>query len=162
MLGALSQILFFSSIRNIYICQYASQIGANSQTMTVAQRLQQLESRQQSQSPAGPLPPRPTNKPLGPPPEKALPLPPRPPPKDNIIVQKQPIAAPAPAPNPTPIAAANGASDTNNAVTTSRKREPRDRRNAQRDAEVVERLKAICTDADPTKLYRNMVKIGQG
>ncbi|RUS14059.1 hypothetical protein BC937DRAFT_94410 [Endogone sp. FLAS-F59071] len=132
---------------------------ANSQTMTVAQRLQQLESRQQSQPPTGPLPPRPTNKPLGPPPEKALPLPPRPPPKDNITVQKQPIAATVPAPNPTPIATANGASDTSNAAAPARKR---DKRNPQRDAEVVERLKAICTDADPTKLYRNMVKIGQG
>jgi p21-activated kinase 1 len=30
------------------------------------------------------------------------------------------------------------------------------------DAEVVERLKTICTDADPTKLYRSLVKIGQG
>ncbi|RIB08918.1 kinase-like domain-containing protein [Gigaspora rosea] len=27
---------------------------------------------------------------------------------------------------------------------------------------VIERLKAICTDADQTKLYRNLVKIGQG
>ncbi|KAF9919807.1 signal transducing kinase of the PAK [Linnemannia zychae] len=28
--------------------------------------------------------------------------------------------------------------------------------------EVIRRLKAICTDADPTKLYRSLVKIGQG
>ncbi|KAK9701387.1 hypothetical protein K7432_011738 [Basidiobolus ranarum] len=28
--------------------------------------------------------------------------------------------------------------------------------------DVVSRLKAICTDADPTKLYKNLVKIGQG
>lgn len=28
--------------------------------------------------------------------------------------------------------------------------------------QVVARLKEICTDADPTKLYRNLVKIGQG
>lgn len=27
---------------------------------------------------------------------------------------------------------------------------------------VVQRLKEICTDADPTKLYRSLVKIGQG
>ena len=32
---------------------------------------------------------------------------------------------------------------------------------AEHDA-VVERLKEICTDADPTKLYRSLVKIGQG
>jgi len=40
-----------------------------------------------------------------------------------------------------------------------RRREPKHKKEA---ADVVERLKAICTDADPTKLYRNLVKIGQG
>ncbi|KAI9615203.1 hypothetical protein H4Q26_011745 [Puccinia striiformis f. sp. tritici PST-130] len=30
------------------------------------------------------------------------------------------------------------------------------------DLEIINRLKAICTDADPTKLYRNLIKIGQG
>ncbi|KAF9359524.1 signal transducing kinase of the PAK [Mortierella sp. NVP85] len=29
-------------------------------------------------------------------------------------------------------------------------------------ADIISRLKDICTDADPTKLYRNLVKIGQG
>ena len=28
--------------------------------------------------------------------------------------------------------------------------------------DIVKRLQAICTDADPTRLYRNLVKIGQG
>ncbi|GAA5844247.1 hypothetical protein JCM3766R1_000983 [Sporobolomyces carnicolor] len=40
-----------------------------------------------------------------------------------------------------------------------RRREPKHKKES---ADVVERLKAICTDADPTKLYRNLVKIGQG
>ncbi|GAA6003603.1 hypothetical protein JCM10207_003502 [Rhodosporidiobolus poonsookiae] len=40
-----------------------------------------------------------------------------------------------------------------------RRREPK---NKGKDSDIVERLKAICTDADPTKLYRNLVKIGQG
>ena len=31
-----------------------------------------------------------------------------------------------------------------------------------KDSDVVARLQAICTDADPTKLYRNLVKIGAG
>jgi len=31
-----------------------------------------------------------------------------------------------------------------------------------KDSEVIARLQAICTDADPTKLYRSLVKIGQG
>lgn len=39
---------------------------------------------------------------------------------------------------------------------------PRRREKAKENADVVARLKAICTDADPTKMYRNMVKIGQG
>lgn len=39
-----------------------------------------------------------------------------------------------------------------------RRREPK----KGNDPDIVERLKAICTDADPTKLYRNLVKIGQG
>ncbi|KAI8372830.1 kinase-like domain-containing protein [Radiomyces spectabilis] len=43
-----------------------------------------------------------------------------------------------------------------------RRREQRRQREAARDAEIIADLKAICTDADPTKLYRNMIKIGQG
>ncbi|CAG8573794.1 10973_t:CDS:10 [Diversispora eburnea] len=41
-----------------------------------------------------------------------------------------------------------------------RRRDPR--KGAKDNSDVIERLKAICTDADPTKLYRNLVKIGQG
>ncbi|GAA5888065.1 hypothetical protein JCM5296_005422 [Sporobolomyces johnsonii] len=41
-----------------------------------------------------------------------------------------------------------------------RRREPKKK---DKDAgDIVARLMAICTDADPTKLYRNLVKIGQG
>ncbi|GAA5841038.1 hypothetical protein JCM11251_006791 [Rhodosporidiobolus azoricus] len=40
-----------------------------------------------------------------------------------------------------------------------RRREPKKNKG---EGDIVERLKAICTDADPTKLYRNLVKIGQG
>ncbi|GAA6035668.1 hypothetical protein JCM8097_004961 [Rhodosporidiobolus ruineniae] len=40
-----------------------------------------------------------------------------------------------------------------------RRREPKKK---DKEGDIVERLKAICTDADPTKLYRNLVKIGQG
>ena len=32
----------------------------------------------------------------------------------------------------------------------------------EKEADIVARLKQICTDADPTKLYRNLVKIGAG
>ncbi|KAF8623807.1 hypothetical protein AX15_006186 [Amanita polypyramis BW_CC] len=43
-------------------------------------------------------------------------------------------------------------------VATPRKR-PKDK---TRDEDIIKRLQAICTDADPTKLYRSLVKIGQG
>lgn len=43
---------------------------------------------------------------------------------------------------------------------TPRRRETK--KNAMKDSDVVARLQAICTDADPTKLYRNLVKIGAG
>lgn len=39
---------------------------------------------------------------------------------------------------------------------------PRRRDKQKENQDVVARLQAICTDADPTKLYRNLVKIGQG
>ncbi|KZT38081.1 Pkinase-domain-containing protein [Sistotremastrum suecicum HHB10207 ss-3] len=39
---------------------------------------------------------------------------------------------------------------------------PRRRERKEKEVDIVKRLQAICTDADPTKLYRNLVKIGQG
>lgn len=46
------------------------------------------------------------------------------------------------------------------AVATPRRREKKVDRGKEED--IVRRLRQICTDADPTKLYRNLVKIGQG
>ena len=43
---------------------------------------------------------------------------------------------------------------------TPRRREKKG--DKEKDADIVNRLKQICTDADPTKLYRNLVKIGAG
>ncbi|KAF9519013.1 hypothetical protein BS47DRAFT_1370870 [Hydnum rufescens UP504] len=42
---------------------------------------------------------------------------------------------------------------------TPRRREKKDKGN---EIDIVKRLQAICTDADPTRLYRSLVKIGQG
>ena len=36
------------------------------------------------------------------------------------------------------------------------------KKNTVKDADVIAKLQAICTDADPTKLYRSLDKIGQG
>ncbi|KAI9477962.1 MAG: kinase-like domain-containing protein [Benjaminiella poitrasii] len=54
--------------------------------------------------------------------------------------------------------------DTNSSQDKARqlRREQRQQKEALKDAEILADLRAICTDADPTKLYRNMVKIGQG
>ena len=44
-------------------------------------------------------------------------------------------------------------------TTTQKKWEKEDK---ARNYDVIRRLQQICTDADPTKLYRNLVKIGSG
>lgn len=45
-------------------------------------------------------------------------------------------------------------------VATPRRREKKVDKGKEED--IVKRLQAICTDADPTRLYRSLVKIGQG
>ncbi|KAI0704255.1 kinase-like domain-containing protein [Cytidiella melzeri] len=45
-------------------------------------------------------------------------------------------------------------------VATPRRREKKG--DKDKEADIVKRLQAICTPADPTKLYRNLVKIGAG
>ncbi|KAG1074975.1 hypothetical protein G6F42_025659 [Rhizopus arrhizus] len=52
--------------------------------------------------------------------------------------------------------------DTQQDKTRQLRREQRQQKEALKDAQVIADLQAICTDADPTKLYRNMIKIGQG
>lgn len=54
------------------------------------------------------------------------------------------------------------ASKPSHAAPTAKLREKKVDKDAVSSQEVIRRLKAICTDADPTKLYRNLVKIGQG
>ena len=39
---------------------------------------------------------------------------------------------------------------------------PRRREKKEDDSDIIRRLQQICTDADPTRLYRNLVKIGAG
>ena len=48
---------------------------------------------------------------------------------------------------------------TTGATPRRRKRKKEDKAN---DADIVKRLQQICTDADPTWLYRNLVKVGHG
>jgi len=62
---------------------------------------------------------------------------------------------------PPPSAAASSLQKaaSNAGVATPRRREKKDK---AKDDDVIRRLQQICTDADPTKLYRNLVKIGAG
>jgi p21-activated kinase 1 len=46
-------------------------------------------------------------------------------------------------------------------IATPRRREKKEK-DKEKDIDIVKRLQQICTDADPTRLYRNLVKIGQG
>ncbi|OBZ73737.1 Serine/threonine-protein kinase SMU1 [Grifola frondosa] len=44
---------------------------------------------------------------------------------------------------------------------TPRRREKKEK-DKDKEADIVKRLQQICTDADPTRLYRNLIKIGAG
>lgn len=87
--------------------------------------------------------------PVSPPPPKV------PPPKPKKIPNHQGATAASPA------KPSHGGSS---AVGTGapKLREKKVEKDAVSSQEVIRRLQAICTDADPTKLYRNLIKIGQG
>jgi len=80
---------------------------------------------------------------------------PKPPPAqlDQPFRQAPPPPKPAAAPKPAPVEAKIAPEG------QARRREPRGKKSA---ADALARLQEICTDADPTKLYRNLVKVGQG
>ncbi|KAJ7504365.1 STE/STE20/PAKA protein kinase [Mycena galericulata] len=72
-----------------------------------------------------------------------------------------PLRTPAPrAPAPPSAAAASLAkAGATGATPRRREKKPADK---DKDGDIVRRLQQICTDADPTRLYRSLVKIGQG
>ncbi|KAG9027111.1 signal transducing kinase of the PAK [Tulasnella sp. JGI-2019a] len=72
---------------------------------------------------------------------------------------RQPPRPPAP-PSPAAASLAKHAQGGAPGAGGARRREKP--QNKVNDADVVKKLQAICTDADPTRLYRNLVKIGQG
>ncbi|KDR80742.1 hypothetical protein GALMADRAFT_222342 [Galerina marginata CBS 339.88] len=59
----------------------------------------------------------------------------------------------------TPSAAASSLAKVSGVATPRRREKKVDK---AKEEDIVKRLQAICTDADPTRLYRNLVKIGQG
>ncbi|KAJ6581520.1 kinase-like domain-containing protein [Mycena capillaripes] len=73
-----------------------------------------------------------------------------------------PLRTPAPRAAPQPSAAAASlakAGAVPGATPRRREKKPADK---DKDGDIVRRLQQICTDADPTRLYRSLVKIGQG
>ncbi|KAG5647809.1 hypothetical protein DXG03_007731 [Asterophora parasitica] len=73
--------------------------------------------------------------------------------KQNVPTNGGRAPPPPPSPAVASLAKASG-------VATPRRREKKADKGKEED--IVKRLKQICTDADPTRLYRNLVKIGQG
>ncbi|KAJ7334158.1 STE/STE20/PAKA protein kinase [Mycena albidolilacea] len=65
---------------------------------------------------------------------------------------------------PQPSAAAASLAKASAAAGASPTARPRQKKAADKDkdSDIVRRLQQICTDADPTRLYRSLVKIGQG
>ncbi|KAJ7623214.1 STE/STE20/PAKA protein kinase [Roridomyces roridus] len=60
---------------------------------------------------------------------------------------------------PSPAAASLAKAGATGATPRRREKKPADK---DKDSDIVRRLQQICTDADPTRLYRSLVKIGQG
>ncbi|CAG8701985.1 6796_t:CDS:10, partial [Cetraspora pellucida] len=92
-------------------------------------------------------------------PPKPAPKPPRPKESNNQVPPPPQTAPPTSKPSQQPATSASGPVVKPPPPNTQRRQQ---RKPAKDSIDVIERLKAICTDADPTKLYRNLVKIGQG
>ncbi|KAH9857356.1 Pkinase-domain-containing protein [Lenzites betulinus] len=67
-----------------------------------------------------------------------------------------------PASQPQPSAATASLQKAAAAGTATPRRREKKEKDKDKEADIVKRLQQICTDADPTKLYRNLVKIGAG
>jgi p21-activated kinase 1 len=76
----------------------------------------------------------------------------------NGAVAERPAPRPPTVPQQRSVAVASLAKA---AGATLRRREKKKEDKAN-DVDIISRLQQICTDADPTRLYRNLVKIGQG
>ncbi|KAF9354894.1 signal transducing kinase of the PAK [Mortierella sp. AD094] len=115
--------------------------------LTPAERKENLETIDTDSSPVTPVvPPSPSQAPRSPPP------------KPKKIPHHQSPAPVAPPPKPT----ATSPLAPQHTHQQPRRREKKPEKEAVSSQDVIRRLQAICTDADPTKLYRNLVKIGQG
>ena len=73
--------------------------------------------------------------------------------------ERPPPGGPAATGGPTPAVAKLQGQHAAGQATPRRREKKKDTANGE---DIVKRLQAICTDADPTRLYRNLAKIGQG
>ena len=73
--------------------------------------------------------------------------------------ERPPPGGPAATGGPTPAVAKLQGQHAAGQATPRRREKKKDTGNGE---DIVKRLQAICTDADPTRLYRNLAKIGQG
>ena len=81
--------------------------------------------------------------------------------RSQATVASNGTVAERPSPQPPTTPQQRSAAVASSAGATSRRREKK-REDKVYDDDIVRRLQQICTDADPTRLYRNLVKIGQG
>ncbi|KAJ7890513.1 STE/STE20/PAKA protein kinase [Mycena olivaceomarginata] len=104
---------------------------------------------------ASPPSPRPPTASVGSPPSKPSPGSS----SSDLPMRSQSTRAP-----PQPSAAAASLAKASAAAGASPTARPRQKKAADKDkdSDIVRRLQQICTDADPTRLYRSLVKIGQG
>ncbi|KAK7686261.1 hypothetical protein QCA50_010481 [Cerrena zonata] len=133
----------------------ASKISKSSEQLTRANTTRDRRSpgpgpQPHGQHGAGHLPPAPSghppSKPKSSPGSSAADLP------AKGVQRSNTNQAPSPATASLQKAAASGGA-------TPRRREKKDK---DKEADIVKRLQQICTDADPTRLYRNLIKIGAG
>ncbi|BGP56635.1 hypothetical protein JCM8202v2_004265 [Rhodotorula sphaerocarpa] len=134
--------------------------------------VQRSQSARVSPVPSTNAPPSPSRHKLGAQPDlsraqshRVAPAPPVPPPPrqapsapSSTTSPTSETAKPALAKKPSQSAAGATSGGEAGGLSQARRREPKNRK----DPNIIERLQGICSDADPTKLYRNLVKIGQG
>lgn len=86
---------------------------------------------------------------------------PQPQSSSTVTEMRQRAAPPPPSPAVNSLKAAGGQPASTAPLATGARRRER-KKDPKEGEDIVKRLQAICTDADPTRLYRNLVKIGQG
>ncbi|KAL2913654.1 hypothetical protein HK105_206814 [Polyrhizophydium stewartii] len=139
------------------------QSGTAPQSPSLPHAQQQQQQLQQQQPAVPPVPPR---KIVPPKPNLEPAVPAKPanlaaPPKPSVGLGIEGTST-APPPPPASSAVASPATTAPGTPGGAKAPVPRQRPKPTTTQDVIQRLQAICNPADPTKLYRNLIKIGQG